>query len=57
MSEILQNDNMVCKHCGEEIHPMHPTGWGTYSWSHVGRGSLCVVDGQFTGTSADLLRP
>lgn len=47
----------TCKHCGEEIHIMHPLGLVdgrmTWAWSHEGRGSLCIVDGKFTGYRAE----
>lgn len=48
---------MNCKHCGAEIHIMHPLhmqdGRMVWSWSHDAGPSGCIADGKFTGTQAE----
>lgn len=46
----------VCVYCGGDIQPSHPTGSG-FLWAHANGGiTLCVADGAFTGTRAELIR-
>ena len=47
----------VCAHCRQDIQPSHPTGSG-FVWAHANGGiTLCVADGAFTGTRAELISP